>query len=131
MSNLNENWKPMFGTIYTWFAIDKNGQIAVMINNCWGDIPKSILRISDAESLLDDMNEYMWEESDKYKTYPEDKHGELIVDLFSYWRNNQQRNNREITNDLRSDLHEYKHYSDANLSANKGFFVYEAVEGYN
>ena len=32
MSNLDENWKPMFGIVYTWFAMDKNGLIAVLIN---------------------------------------------------------------------------------------------------
>ena len=47
MSDLNENWKPTFGTIYTWFAMDKNGRIAMMMNNSWGDLPSSILSIKD------------------------------------------------------------------------------------
>ena len=63
MSDLNENWKPTFGTIYTWFAMDKNGRIAMMMNNSWGDLPSSILSIKDIELLLDNLNEYMWEES--------------------------------------------------------------------
>ena len=29
----------------------------------------------------------MWEESEQYKTYPSNKEGKLIVDLYSYWRN--------------------------------------------
>lgn len=121
----------MFGTIYTWFAMDKNGRIAVMINNCWGDLPQSVLQISNAEFLLDNMNEYMWEESEKYKDYPKDKCGRLIVDLFSYWRCSRERNLDKITKDLEANLKKYKNHSDANLSVNKGFFVYEGVEGSN
>ena len=86
-SDLNKDWTPTFGTIYTWFAMDKKGRIAVLVNNCWGDLPQSILNIPNAELLLDDLNEYMWEESNTYTDYPQDKEGELIVDLYSYWRN--------------------------------------------
>ncbi len=32
MSDLNEHWEPSFGTIYTWFAMDKNGLIAVVLS---------------------------------------------------------------------------------------------------
>lgn len=129
MSELDKDWKPEFGTIYTWFAMDKNGLIAVMINNCWGDIPKSILEISNAESLLDDISEYIWEESEKYISYPNNKKGRIIVDLYSHWRNIDELNNEEITKRLKIDLVKSKNYSEANLSVNKGFFVYHAIEG--
>ncbi|WP_201510448.1 hypothetical protein [Psychrobacter aquaticus] len=59
MSDLNKDWTPGFGTIYTWFAMDKNGRIAVMVNNCWGDLPQSVLNIPNAELLLDDLNDYI------------------------------------------------------------------------
>lgn len=129
MSDLDKDWKPEFGTIYTWFAMDRNGLISVMVNNCWGDIPKTILKIPDAESLLDDISEYMWEESDKYINYPDNKEGRLIVDLYSYWRNKEQLSSKQITKKLEFDLVQSKNYSEANLSVNKGYFVYHAIEG--
>ena len=130
MSDLNANWTPGFGTIYTWFAMDKNERIAVMVNNCWGDLPQSVLNIHDAELLLDNLNEYMWEESIKYTDYPQDREGELIVDLYSYWRNKNMCC-KKITKALTAELKRIKNYSDANLSVNKGYFLYFAVEGYN
>ncbi len=129
MSDLNANWTPEFGTIYTWFAMDKNGRIAVMVNNCWGDLPKSVLMIPNIESLLDDLNEYMWEESEKYSNYPDNKKGELTVDLYCQWLNKKAANNKVMAEKLRVDLLERKNFSEANLSANKGYFVYYAVEG--
>lgn len=129
MSNIDENWKPMFGIVYTWFAMDKNGFIAVMVNNCWGDIPKSILKIPDAELLLDNISEYIWEESDKYISYPDNKGGRVIVDLYSHWRNKDVINNKQIIKRLEIDLVQSKNYSEANLSVNKGYFVYHAIEG--
>ncbi|MBS9780971.1 MAG: hypothetical protein KGV56_00580 [Gammaproteobacteria bacterium] len=127
MSDLNENWEPTFGTIYTWFAMDKNGLIAVMINNCWGDLPKAILKKEAIELLLDDLNEYTWDESQKYKNNLPDKQGDLVVDLYCYWMN-KNLNLEMIVNHYKRNFEEGKS-SDANLSVNKGFFVYEAVEG--
>lgn len=40
---LDLNWKPEFGTIYTWLARDCEGNVAVFVNNNWGDIPKCLL----------------------------------------------------------------------------------------
>ncbi|MEY0629937.1 hypothetical protein AB7441_23570, partial [Providencia rettgeri] len=72
MSTLVNDWKPSFGTIYTWFAMDKNGKIAVMINNGFGDLPKSLLAISNVTELLNNLNEFMWEESATFVNYPLD-----------------------------------------------------------
>ena len=33
MNDLGPNWHPNFGTIYTWYAMDRNGKISMMINN--------------------------------------------------------------------------------------------------
>ncbi len=130
MSALNEYWYPCFGTIYTWFAMDKNGHIAVMINNGWGDLPKAILKKDAIELLLDDLNEYIWEESNKYKNYPKDKKGKLIVDLYSfYWF--EKATIDEVINHYKEDLSDRKNYSDVNLSINKGLFLYHAIEGNN
>ena len=53
MSILNINWEPGFGTIFTWFAMDKLGRVAVMVNNCWGWLPNARLSIDNFESLFD------------------------------------------------------------------------------
>ena len=160
-SDLNKDWTPTFGNVYTWFGMDKEGRIAVMVNNCWGDLPQSVLNIPNAEPLLDDLNDYIWEESNKYTDYPQDKAGELIVDLYSYWSNkdmyrkkvsirtvgrigkwhgyiidlycvfeNKMMSRSKITKKLTAELKQIKNYSDANLSVNKGYFLYFGVDGY-
>jgi hypothetical protein len=129
MSILNINWKPEFGTIFTWFAMDKNGKIAVMVNNCFGDLPKCLLSIENAELLLDQLNEYMWEESSVYLTYPQNKRGDFKLDLYSYWRHKNNLGKEAIIAELINDFIHSGHYSDANLAINKGFFEYQAIEG--
>ncbi|MDT3623903.1 hypothetical protein [Cronobacter malonaticus] len=73
MNKLNVEWMPEFGSIYTWFAADKYGRVSLMLNNCFGDLPKSLLCIDNFEALLDSMSEFVWEESSDYSTYPADK----------------------------------------------------------
>ncbi|SJN42535.1 hypothetical protein [Psychrobacter sp. JB385] len=131
MSDLNKDWTPTFGTVYTWFAMDKKGRIAVMVNNCWGDLPQSVLNIPDAELLLDDLNEYMWEESKIFNKYPTNKKGKTILDLYSSLVFRHLRTKQEVANWVveRSD------YSldsrEENLPSKKGYFVYLAIEGSN
>jgi len=128
MSNLNVDWKPEFGFIYTWFAMDKNGKIAVLVNNSFGDLPKKLLEIDNIENYLDYLSEFMWEESDRYPNYPPNKLGSFVVDYFSKWRN-KEISKELLEKDLLADLKENRNYSEVNLSANKGFFVYHAIEG--
>ena len=86
MNDLGPNWHPNFGTIYTWYAMDRNGKISMMINNNWGNIPRSILNIKNIEDRLSDINDYVWEESAIYDTYPANKNGGLILDMYNLWR---------------------------------------------
>ncbi len=128
MNDLNKDWTPGFGTIYTWFAMDKNGLIAVMVNNCWGDIPKCLLKIPDLEFLLDDINEYMWEESKKYINYPENKNGKVELDLYSSLFFKKFKNKEEYIEWVFKERMTLSHEM---LPSIKGFFVYYAVEGDN
>jgi len=128
MTNLNVDWKPEFGFIYTWFAMDKNGKIAVLVNNSFGDLPKKLLEIDNIENYLDYLSEFIWEESDRYPNYPPNKLGSFVVDYFSKWRN-KEISKELLEKDLLADLKENINYSEVNLSANKGFFVYHAIEG--
>ena len=129
MGDLDKDWVPGFGTIYTWFAMDKFGRIAVMVNNCWGDIPKSLLSINDIDNQLNDIGEYMWGESEKYNKYPEDKKGGYCLDCYSSWLYGKGTTREEIIKQLENEYISSGNYSEVNLAINRGFFEYFAVEG--
>lgn len=57
---LNVDWRPGFGSIFTWFCMDKNGRIGMMVNNGFGDLPRSLLQLDNVESRLDELNELVW-----------------------------------------------------------------------
>src|SRR5690606_8931617 len=121
------NWVPGFGEIYTWFAVDKNGLVAVMVNNCYGDLPRKLLAVDNCDTLLDRISEYFWEEAEG-ASYARDKEGGFVLDLYSFWR--YKGCSREMVEvELVNDLAESGNYSETNLSVNKGLFVYHAVEG--
>lgn len=130
MSGLNSEWRPGFGTIYTWLAMDKYGRIAVMVNNCYGDLPKALLSTVGGASLLDELSEFIWEESSLVSVYPENKLGGAEVDLYSAWRY-QNINPEDILNELQRDLVLCGVSSEFNLPVNKGLYVYHGVEGDN
>ena len=132
MHYLNANWIPTYGTTYTWIAMDKNGLIAIMVNNNWGNLPKSILITPDIESILDDLNEYIWEESDKYHVYPVNKMGTTQVDLYSKVFFDFLRNDRQQVEDWiyqRSGFNQK--IRDESVPSIKGCFLYNAVDGYS
>nr|WP_202611128.1 hypothetical protein [Proteus sp. G2618] len=109
--------------------MDKNGKIAVMVNNCFGDLPINLLRIKNVEPLLDHLCEYMWEESQVFNHYPRNKNGYFELDLYSAWRQRSDLDRNNIIYNLQADLVKSGHYSESNLPANKGFFVYHGIEG--
>ena len=129
ISDLNKDWTPTFGTVYTWFAMDKNGRIAVMVNNCWGDLPQSVLNIPNAELLLDDLNDYMWEESNTFNKYPTSKKGKTILDLYSSLFFRHLRTKQEVENWVKERSDYNLNLREESLPAKKGYFVYFAVEG--
>lgn len=125
---IDVNWAPGFGEIYTWFAVDRNGLVAVMVNNCYGDLPRKLLAVDNCDLLLDSISEYLWEESEEYTSCPRDKGGDFILDCYSFWRYKGY-SKAMVRVELANDLTESGGYSETNLSVNKGFFVYHAVEG--
>ncbi|MEI7199995.1 hypothetical protein LOZ86_11665 [Pectobacterium parvum] len=75
--------------------MDKHGRIAVMVNNCFGNLPDALLAIADAESLLDQLHDYLWEESQMFCFYPKNKeenttHYLYSASKFSHIQNRQQ-----------------------------------------
>lgn len=127
--SLNEDWKPGFGEIITWFAMDRNGLIAVMVNNCFGKLPAVLLAVSDLEEKLDRLNEYMWEESGGCAAYPDNKKGSTSLDLYSSYRFGVSTSRQEVEllvserSSYNTRLVEYA------IPSIKGFYVYHAVEG--
>ncbi|WP_046397768.1 hypothetical protein [Photorhabdus luminescens] len=131
MNMLNENWEPGFGIIFTWFAMDKYGRIAAMVNNCFGNLPKALLIKSNPEELLDQLNEYMWEESEEYNQYPTNKNGETKLDLYSslvYEHYPQRSDVEKWINERASPTQPLREFS---LPSIKGLFVYHGIEGDN
>ena len=129
MANLDKNWRPEFGFIYTWFAMDKEGKIAMMINNNWGDLPKALLYIENIEEKLGCINEYIWEESPVYNNYPANKNSGVLLDMYCFWRR-KGLSKKEVHKRVMTDYKNRGVYSDTNIPINKGFYIYEAVEGY-
>ncbi|EOC1348991.1 hypothetical protein ACI093_004127 [Cronobacter turicensis] len=127
MSDSTIKWEPGFGTIYTWFAMDRNGKIAVMVNNCWGWLPDALLSINDFEDLLDELNEYKWEESDKYFDYPNPKNGKTILDLYSSLVHRDAKSKKDVESWI--NARQLGELRDENIPSRKGFFIYHGVEG--
>lgn len=126
-STLHPGWKPGFGTIYTWFGMDKNGKIGVFVNNCWGDLPSVLLEQGSAEYILDSLSEYVHEESEIYTITPPDKNGDFSVDMYPAWTGPKTKEKvKQLYNEISGQK---KPLSYGNLSMNKGFYVYFAVEG--
>ncbi|WP_367440153.1 hypothetical protein [Snodgrassella alvi] len=125
---LNKDWQPDFGSIFLWPAMDKFGKIAIMVNNCWGDLPKALLSKSNVISLLLPFMEYVFEEIDTFSQYFYDKHGETILDLYSglFYRAYKNRKEVEIYVSKNS---KYQSICDEGLPSKKGLYVYHAVEG--
>jgi hypothetical protein len=129
MVELNESWLPGFGEIVTWFAMDRHGRIAVMVNNCFGVLPKALLRTIDIEKGLDQLSEYMWGESDEFLSVPENKMGKTKLDCYSaiVYRDAVSRHEVEqlVLEGSVSDLKVIEY----SLPSVRGYFVYHAVEG--
>jgi hypothetical protein len=126
---LNEDWKPEFGTIFDWPAMDKFGKIAIMVNNCWGNLPKALLSNYDSILLLDPFMEHITEGIDKFSQYSYNKHGETILDLYSGLTYKAYTNRKEIEKEVFEESKRENVITDEGLPAQKGVFVYYAVEG--
>jgi hypothetical protein len=125
---LNLNWKPEFGLVYTWYASDMNGQVAVFVNNNFGDIPKILLEMNGLEDKLDEISEFILEESAKYEKYFFRKNGNTVLDLYSSMRYRNYSSIGEIDKQIQS-RHQSGFVTENTIPAYKGIYVYHAVEG--
>lgn len=101
----------------------------MMVNNCFGDLPRQLLVMEGVEDFLDRMNEFVWGESTEFAVYPKDKCGGFEVDLYSAsaWRKRSSK--EEVFESLLGELMRRGQFADANIPKNKGFYVYHGVEG--
>ena len=129
MSMLNKDWKPESGSLFTWLAMDKLGRLALMVNNCFGDIPRCVLILDDVQNILGEANDYAWGESVLHCDFPKDKCGDFKVDMYSFWAFKNKKNREEVEKGLLRNFKVCGQASEVNLAVNKGFFEYYAVEG--
>jgi hypothetical protein len=127
---LDKDWQPSFGTIFTWFAMDRYGRIAVMVNNCFGAIPSSLLAISELEGKLDRINEFMWEELREFESYPKNKEGQTLLDIYRFRRELNPSSRGEMERIVLERSNFYQELTEYSIPSIKGFYVYHALEDY-
>ena len=127
---LDKDWQPSFGTIFTWFAMDRHGRIAVMVNNCFGPIPSSLLAIPELEKKLDSINEFMWEESREFQSYPKNKEGQTLLDIYRFRRHLKPSSRDEMERIVLESSNFYQELTEYSLPSIKGLYVYHALEDY-
>ncbi|MFP8964989.1 hypothetical protein ACKC9G_00220 [Pokkaliibacter sp. CJK22405] len=132
-------FKPDFYTRIDWYAMDKNGHIALMKNFGWGDIPISLQSIKDWRLGLDEISEYLYEELTNYTPYP-DKNGAYTLDIYSSFMyshkekitsfNLKALTKEEVEKALLDGNSRNKKLSDLSLVIRKGLYLFRGIEGY-
>ena len=123
------NWKPGFGELITWFAMDRNGAIAVMVNNCFGALPRVLLEVVGIDEKLDSFNEFMWEESARFNEYPENKKGQTILGFYSAYAYRHTSSRREVEDWIADRSLSSGKLTEYSLPSIKGFYIFHGVEG--
>ncbi|MBP5077093.1 hypothetical protein HUS84_24585 [Pseudomonas chlororaphis] len=126
---LNKDWTPGFGELVTWFAMDKCGAIAVMVNNCFGSLPTVLLNMPGIDEGLDALNEFMWEESERFTEYPENKKGQTILDSYSAYSYRHTLSRQEVESWVSERSSFDSRLTEYSIPSIKGFYMYHGVEG--
>lgn len=126
---LSKEWKPGFGELITWFAMDKYGAIAVMVNNCFGALPSVLLGISDVDDNLDRFNEFVWEESTEFRRYPENKKGEAVLGFYSSYAYRYTSSRQEVESWVAARSMFEGKLTEYSFPSIKGYYVFHGVEG--
>ena len=127
--SIDKDWVPGFGEIVTWYAMDKAGALAIMVNNCFGRLPKVLLGVSDLEQKLDNLSEYIWEESDKFPKLAQNKNGRTILDQYSAYSYRHLTSRAEVESWVAKRSLPTSRLTEYSLPAIKGFYIYHGVEG--
>lgn len=130
ISRLSGDWKPRGAECFTWVSMDRFGKLAVMYNTGFGELPDCLLVRQNAESMMDDLMEFLYEESKEFKP-SFNAGGDFVVDLYSSSFYKECRSKSDVQNYFVNDLKTRKNISDANLCANKGMYYYESLDHEN
>jgi len=118
---------PQGADCFTWIAMDCSGKLAVMSNNGFGDLPESLLARNDSEELLNEFSDFLFEESKKYPGNLQ-KNGLVNLHFYSSWIYRSKNGKNEVLLDILNDWKNRGNLANANLSINKGMFVFEALD---
>lgn len=118
---------PQGADCFTWFAMDGLGRLAVMTNNGFGELPEGLLTMDDSEGLLNDLSEFLFEESEKYASNIQ-KNGSFALHFYSSWFYRSGKSKNDVFCEILNDWKSRGRLSSANLSINKGMFVFEALD---
>ena len=125
-SKLSPSWEPGDGDGFTWVAMDRLGRLAVLSNNGSGGLPDCLLTVQDVEFLLDELMSFLDDESEKFE--PFNIHGSFSVDLYSSWFYRSYSSKLDVQERLQKDFDVSKRRNDVSLSADKGMYVYQALD---
>ncbi|WP_374420567.1 hypothetical protein [Chromobacterium sp.] len=126
---LNIDWIPGFGSVFTWFCMDKYGRIAMMVNNGFGNLPRSLLQLDNVESRLDELNELVWGGSEKFQHgfHRPEANYELV--FYSKYNNRGLADRAQVEASLLQSFGRVPEGSDLSVPIKHGFYLYHAVEG--
>lgn len=100
-----------------------------MVNNCFGNLPDALLAIADVEILLDQLTDYLWEESPLFSVYPQNKQGNTTLDLYPASQFSHMQNRQQVEQWIKHRSGYQHKISEYNTSSIKGFYIYYGVEG--
>ncbi|WP_414494136.1 hypothetical protein [Stenotrophomonas maltophilia] len=115
------------GSIFTWFAMDVNGRLAMFLNNRFGPVPTCVQEIIGALEKLRDLGEFAWGESSKHPAFTVGGGG-FSVDMYSRWLN-KSTSRSDLTRELQEEFDHDGSNSDAAIPIERGMYLFFAVEG--
>ncbi|HEL7725349.1 TPA: hypothetical protein UL584_001892 [Stenotrophomonas maltophilia] len=115
------------GSIFTWFATDVNGRLAMFLNNRFGPVPTCVQGVMDVRGRLRDLGEFAWGESSKHPAFTVGGGG-FSVDMYSRWLN-KDTSTSNLTRELQEEFDHYGSNSDAAIAIERGMYLFFAVEG--
>ncbi len=100
----------------------------MLLNNGFGELPRCLLCTDGAEHALDEISDFMDEESSVHDSSKLRKGGEFSVDYYSSWFYREYATKTEVKAKLIEDQERSKRLCDPNLAINKGIYLYQALD---
>lgn len=126
---LDASWKPEWGCIYMWLASDKDGNVALFVNNNWGDIPKCLINIPNIEDKINILTDFLYEYGDNLKEYFFRKNGKTILNFYSKFQYQAHISEKNVLTEINEAINA-DWIRDETLPAYKGVYIYYGLDGY-